>query len=89
MAGYLAVAELGGLSVVVRSDAGETPSMSRDRARMIAARLNSQNSQNSQPPIDADSIREAASMARRCVCEKYLGCSYAKLGSIDSFKTGI
>lgn len=64
------------MSVIVRADAGETPSMTQARAWEFITALSSSGGGN---------LTEAAAMAlaRRRVCEQYLGCRY-DLGGVTA-----
>lgn len=61
------LSELDGMSVIVRADAGETPSMTQMRAWTFLNALS-----NSMSEV------EAMALARKRVCEQYLGCRYGE-----------
>lgn len=69
------LSELDGMSVIVRADAGETPSMTQTRAWTFLKAIASANTTSNE--VDAREVTEAMAAARRRVCEQYLGCKYA------------
>ena len=75
------LSELDGLSVIVRSDAGETPAMTQMRAwtflNALAASGSGSGSASASKDTDAETEAHAMATARKRVCEQFLGCRYS------------